>query len=268
MARPRGAHVNTPLARQDALTRIDSVPQFNRFFHVHAMTFPTSSNVRRVFASALCATFFAASFAGAADLGLSVDAGTTGIGGHLTVPVLSSVNLRVGANDLSHSFGRQVNRVDYDFGATLRTVDLLADWYVFPTSKFRVTAGAVYNASKIDALALTDSNGNYRISGRTYSGALVGKVFGKVDFRKTAPYLGIGWGNAIGPGDKWRFTADLGATFQGRPGVSLANSGCTAGVVACGMLASGVAAQQASLADDLDSFRVYPVLRIGVSYQF
>lgn len=204
----------------------------------------------------------------ATDLGLSLDAGTTGVGAHLTMPLVPSINFRTGMNYLSHSFGRSVNDLDYDLKLKLHTVDLLADWYVSPASQFRVTGGAIYNNSRFDALALTDANGNYRVNGRTYPGALVGKVSGKIDFRKTAPYLGIGWGNAIGPGSKWRFNADLGAIFQGQPKVRLSNTGCTAPAPACAMLAADVSAQQDSLADDVDSFRVYPVLRVGLSYQF
>jgi len=214
------------------------------------------------------AVLLTASLAQATDLGVSVDAGTTGVGAHLTAPLLASVNLRAGMNFLSHSFDRDVKGLDYDLKLRLHTVDVLADWYVVTGSQFRLTGGAVYNNSRFDALALTDAAGNYRVNGRTYPGALAGKVSGKIDFRKTAPYLGLGWGNAIGPGSKWRFNADLGATFQGQPKVHLTSSGCTAPAVACARLASDVGALQASLADDVDSFRVYPVLRVGVSYQF
>jgi len=226
------------------------------------------SQLRHCLRAAVAAALLHAALAHANDLAVSLDAGTTGLGAHLTAPLAASVNVRAGMNYLSHSFERNVNGLDYHLKLKLHTVDLLADWYVIPASRFHVTGGAVYNGSKFDALALTDSSGNYRVNGRTYPGALVGKVFGKVDFRKTAPYLGIGWGNAVGPGDKWGFQADLGALFQGKANVRLSNAGCTAIAAACAQLASDVAAQQASLADDLDSFRVYPVVRVGVSYHF
>jgi hypothetical protein len=204
----------------------------------------------------------------AADLGVSLDAGTTGIGAHLTVPVTPAFNVRAGMNYLNYNTDRNAGGVDYDLKLKLHTFDLLADWYVVPGSLFRVTGGAVYNNTSFDALALPDSRGNYTLNGRSYSAAQVGKLSGTIDFRKTAPYLGIGWGNAVGPGGKWRFVADLGATFQGKPKVRLTNTGCTAITAACTLLANDIAQEQAELADDIDSVRVYPVLRVGISYQF
>lgn len=213
-------------------------------------------------------TLWLAASSQAADLGLSLEAGTTGVGAHLTVPLAPSLNIRTGMNYLHYTSDRSAGGVDYDLKLKLHTVDLLADWYLSPGSLFRVTGGAVYNNTAFDALALPDSRGNYNLNGRSYSAAQVGKLSGKVDFRKAAPYLGIGWGNAVGPGSKWRFNADLGATFQGKPKVRLTNTGCTAVSAACTLLANDIASEQAELADDLDALRVYPVLRAGISYQF
>jgi len=81
-----------------------------------------------------------------------------------------------------------------------------------------------------------------------------------------AGYAGATTG--VGPGGKWRFNADVGAAFQGKPKVRLVHTGCTAVPVACAMLARDVADEQNALADDLDALRVYPVLRVGVSYPF
>lgn len=204
----------------------------------------------------------------AADLGVSLDAGSTGIGAHLTVPVAPTFNVRAGMNYLKYNTDRRSGGVDYDLKLKLHTLDLLADWYVVPGSAFRISAGAVYNNTSFDALALPNAAGNYTLNGRAYPAAQVGKLSGKVDFRKTAPYLGIGWGNAVGPGNKWRLSADLGATFQGQAAVRLTNTGCTAVTAACTMLANDIAQEQAQLADDLDGLRVYPVLRVGITYQF
>jgi len=218
--------------------------------------------------AALSTSLLLASASHAADLGVSLDAGTTGIGAHLTVPVAPSVHVRAGMNYLKYNTDRQAGGVDYDIKLKLHTIDLLADWYVVPGSQFRVSAGAIYNNNAFDAVALPDASGNYRLNGRAYPAALVGKLTGTIDFRKTAPYLGIGWGNAVGPGSNWRFTADLGASFQGEAKVRLTNTGCTALSAACTLLANDIARSQADLADDLDALRVYPVVRVGISYRF
>jgi hypothetical protein len=223
----------------------------------------------RIPAIALLATgLFMTGAAQAAPVDVSLDAGTTGIGGHASFPLAPSVNVRAGMNYLNHTFDRNAGGVDYDLKLKLHTVDVLADWFVAPGSQFRISGGAVYNGNNFDALALPNTSGNYTLNGRTYSAAQVGKLSGKIDFRKTAPYLGIGWGNPVAAGSKWRFNADLGATFQGKAKVRLTNTGCTAITAACTLLANDIAREQAELSNDLDDIRVYPVLRVGISYQF
>lgn len=216
----------------------------------------------------ILSTLLLAGTAHATDVGVSIDAGTTGIGGHISLPLSPSVNVRAGMNYLSHTFNRSAGDVDYDLKLKLHTVDLLADWYVSPGSQFRISGGAVYNGNSVDALALPNSSGNYRLNGRSYSAAQVGKLSGDIKFRKTAPYLGIGWGNPLAAGSTWKFNADLGATFHGKARVSLTNTGCTAITAACTLLANDIAREQIELSDDLDDIRVYPVLRVGLSYQF
>lgn len=75
-------------------------------------------------------------------------------------------------------------------------------------------------------------------------------------------------GNPLAAGSKGTFNADLGATFRGRARVRLSNTGCTAITAACTLLANDVAREQVELSDDHDDIRVYPVLRVGLDYQF
>ncbi len=45
-------------------------------------------------------------------------------------------------------------------------------------------------------------------------------------------------------------------------------SGCTAPALVCTQIASDVAAENAKLADEVKDFKLYPVVRVGVSYRF
>ncbi|NMM28292.1 MAG: hypothetical protein HHJ12_13635 [Glaciimonas sp.] len=183
------------------------------------------------------------------------------------MPVQPQLNARVGLNYLDYSYSGATSSVDYDFKLKLTTVDALLDYY--PTSSnFRLTGGLVYNGNKITANAKSNATGSYTLNNKIYDAASAGKIDGKIDFRKVAPYLGIGWGNAVAQDGGWGFTSDLGVMFQGSPDTSLTNSGCTALQAICTDLANSVAVENVSLADKASKFKAYPVLRVGLSYKF
>ena len=136
-------------------------------------------------------------------------------------------------------------------------------------SSFHLSAGLVYNGGKFDAKGKPNNGGAYLINGVSYRAADVGILDGRLVYGKAAPYLGIGWGNALGAGAGWHFTSDLGGFYQGKGEASLANSGCTAPSAVCQAVARDVAAEQASFARQIsDVPRIYPVLRAAVSYRF
>jgi hypothetical protein len=208
----------------------------------------------------------AANSAFANDIAATVGLGTTGLGLHLSTPLMPKLNARVGVNYADYSYDGNTSDVQYDFKLKLASVDALLDYHPFDGA-FRLSGGLVYNGNSIDANAKPNGNGTYTINGRTYSAAEVGGLSGKIDFRKTAPYLGIGWGNAVKAAG-WGFGMDLGVTFQGSPKTQLASNGCTASARDCAQLADDVAVENARLAEEVKEFKAYPVIRVGVSYRF
>lgn len=220
----------------------------------------------KVLVSILVAGLATAHAASASDIGTSIDLGTTGLGLHVTMPVVSKLNARLGVNVAKYNYDGSTSDVDYDFKLKLATVDALLDYHPFDGA-FRISGGAVYNGNKIDARSKPNAAGTYRINGNLYSAAAVGDLTGKIDFRKVSPYLGIGFGNAAKAAG-WGFAMDLGVTFQGSPKTNLASTGCTISTAVCGQLARDVAAESADLADKADDFKLYPVIRLGVSYRF
>lgn len=204
----------------------------------------------------------------AANAGISAEVGTTGLGLRLTLPVAERLNARIGFGALSYSGSRTVDDVEYDAKLKLNTIDAVLDFYPVAQSGFRVTGGVAYNGNKLDVTARSTSNNEYVFNGTTYNAALAGEVDGRVDFRKTAPYLGIGWGNAAREGTGWSFTSDFGVLFQGSARTSLASRDCQLGTALCTQLAGDLQAENEELRDKADSFRFFPVVRIGVSYRF
>jgi hypothetical protein len=202
-----------------------------------------------------------------AQVGVSADIGTTGFGLHLSAPLQEHLNARIGVNYLNYSYSGNTSNVDYDFKLKLTSLEALLDWFPMQ-GPFRVSAGLVYNGNQIDAVGKSNNNGTYTLNGNTYNADNAGRIDGKVDFRKVAPYVGIGWGNALAKDKGWGFTSDLGVLFQGSPNTSLVSSGCTLDAALCTRLENDVAAENVKLRDKADSFKFYPVVRVGISYKF
>ncbi len=222
---------------------------------------------KTILAVATTSLLFIASAANA-DIGVSAEIGTTGAGLHLTLPMSDNLNARLGVNAFSYSYDGSTSDVDYDFKLKMQTFDVLADYYPFTGSGFRLSGGLVYNGNRIDAHAIPNANGTYTINDRTYSANTAGSLNGSIDFRKISPFLGIGWGNAIAKDSNLSFTADLGVIFQGAANTTLSNSGCSADTATCAQLASDLVAENGKLHDKASRYDVYPVVRVGLSYKF
>ncbi|KLU38255.1 hypothetical protein AB595_04090 [Massilia sp. WF1] len=181
----------------------------------------------------------------------------------------SNLNGRFGANMFNHDFDRSTNGVDYAIKGKLRTFDVLFDWYVREGSPFHLTGGLVYNGNRFDASAQANQFGKLTLNGNTYTAADIGILKGRIDYRKAAPYLGIGWGNAlVTNAGHWSFNADLGAFYQGNPNVDLGSYGCTVSKDTCDALFKDVAAERLRLKDDVSGFKLYPVARASLNYGF
>jgi hypothetical protein len=197
---------------------------------------------------------------------VALKGGTTGAGVEITTPILENINLRVGINGYNYSTSGSKSNIDYDIDLKLLTVDLLADYYPIKSSQFRLTGGIMYNGNKLDMTGNAASAGTFTFNGVSYTTAQVGSVDATVDFNKIAPYLGIGWGNAVKSAG-WNFIADLGVMFQGTPKSDISVNTTLTGATRTALL-NNVAAEQSKLDDDLSGYEYYPVATVGVSYRF
>jgi hypothetical protein len=202
-----------------------------------------------------------------ADVAVSVGAGTTGVGVHLVVPMETYLNGRFGINYLDHDRTDNAGNLEYNFKTTLQTYDILFDWYPL-SPQFHVTAGLVYNNNQVRANARPNASGTYTINGTTYSSTDFTSLAADIEYHKAAPYLGVGWGNALTANRKWNLKLDVGAFIQGKPQTNLVALGCTTSTAICNKLTADTKAENAKLADDFNSYRAYPVVRLSASYAF
>jgi hypothetical protein len=197
------------------------------------------------------------------DMALGIKIGTLGIGAEMTFGLLPQLNARVGINGFSYGYDAAVEEIDYDFDLNLFSGSLLADWH-FLGGAFRVTGGLVLNRNELDLQAST-SRDRYIIDDVAYSVDDIGKLRGTIDFNTISPYLGIGWGNAVGGNSRICFFMDLGVLFQGSPKADLSVTGP---VGSDADFQRHLRNEEKEIEDETDKYTLYPVISIGVAYKF
>jgi hypothetical protein len=206
---------------------------------------------------------------GRAEVAIAAKAGTLGAGVELTLGVVEQLNLRAGLNGYTYAERRQASGIEYDGEAKLRTGTALLDWH--PGGRgFRLTAGLVYNDTTVEGSSLPPRSGFYDIGGVPVPVDLVGTLDAKAEFDPVAPYVGLGWGNAVAAGTRIDFFVDLGLIYQGKADVTLIPiipSGSPILTTPGALQALGVLLrrEEAELEEDVNDYDLYPVLAIGLS---
>jgi len=202
--------------------------------------------------------------AGCADIGglaISGKSGTLGFGGELTTGVAPDVNVRVGINALDFDYDGEIEDNEYDIGLDFSSFSALVDYYIFQGS-FRISSGVVSLNHELALDAKLDEN--LDIGDGDYTPAQIGTLSGSVEIDDVAPYVGIGWGNTLGRNKRWGFYTDFGVAFAGSPNAKLSATG--AGAVPG--LPADLAKEEDEIQDELDAFRFYPVLSMGLFFRF
>jgi hypothetical protein len=197
------------------------------------------------------------------DLAVGAKAGTLGIGGEATLGILPGLNVRTGYNAHNYDGTTTRDNIAYNYRLRLGSLPLLIDLHPFPTSGFRFSGGLIVNNNKVDATG--KPQGSYTIGGTTYTAAQVGNLTGRIEFNSTAPYAGIGWGNAVAKGLPLTVCIDAGVMFQGIPKVSLSANGTLA---SDSTFKANLAKEEATIRDTTDNLKYYPVVSLGLAYRF
>ncbi len=203
---------------------------------------------------------------------LGASASTLGAGVELTAGLGRQLNARFGLQGFQYSERREVDDIEYDAEAQLRSVKALLDWHP-GGGGFRLTGGLLYNATEVEGSSLTPASGIYEIGNIEVPAALLGTLDAKVEFDPVVPYAGLGWGNPLGAGGRFGLALDLGVVFQGEPEVTLTpvfapNSPIPEIPGGAQLLAIALAQEERNIEEDIQEYDLYPVLGLTLWYRF
>lgn len=220
-----------------------------------------SASIHRHLATA-CSLAVAGLFATAAQAGeLYTGIGLPGVGIGYAQPLSERFTLRGDLYTLgSRSKSTVEEGIAYDGDYKLHRGALLADWFPFAGS-FRISAGAAFNSYRI-TLDASGAGGSITIGDRTYTTTAADGLKVQIQFPKTTPYVGFGWGHHMGSG--WRFSADVGAAI-GRAKLTATPRGQLA---AEPDIQANIDKELAELRDGVGKVRAIPQLSIGFGYSF
>ena len=222
-----------------------------------------------LFASLVAFGCASSAFANTGDIAIGAKASTLGFGVEVTVGLTPCLNVRGGYNGYNYTGSTSQNQINYDYKLSLGSYPVLLDWYPFEHSGFRLSPGVIFNNNKVTATGTSAQVVNFSIGGDTYSTTQIGSLTGSVDFDKTVPYAGLGWGNAVGKGSGLSFVFDLGVMFQGTPKVALNASNLQNNpAIVQTAIQTSINKEIADLKDKTDKFKYYPVVSIGLAYGF
>jgi hypothetical protein len=202
--------------------------------------------------------------AAAADgrLTVGVSAGTYGIGPELAYRANTHVGMRLSGGFFSRSQSLDADDIDYDARLKLNSIGVALDLYPF-RGGFRVSAGGRINNNRIGLLGNPKSS--VEIGDVMYTPAQVGTLAGTVQGKRFAPTLTIGYGGKLAPGFVMGF--ELGVMTQGAPQIDQLRS--TGGTLSTNQaFLSELEKERRSAEDDIDSFRLWPVIQLHLLYRF
>src|SRR5579859_2171264 len=218
--------------------------------------------MKRVLLSCLLAALLLPGSAFASDFGLDAHVSTLGLGGELNYSINSYFTARVDFDHYNYNYSGTKEQITYDFKLHLKSYSAMLDWHPF-AGVFRVTGGYFQNNNEIIAVAVPQTT--YTINGNTYNSSQVTTLTGDITFNKNVPYFGIGWSTLGTESTGLGVTFDVGVLMQGSPTVRLTATGSATTNTT---FKNDLAAEQTKVQGDLNNYKSYPVISLGLMYRF
>ncbi len=193
---------------------------------------------------------------------LAIKASTLGGGIEVERSFSDSIGGRVGGNYYSTNYSGTEDDIEYTFDVTLKSLSFIFDWHPFKNA-FKVSTGALYNGNSINGDAKSAST--YEIGDNTFTTAEIGDLEAEITFNTVTPYLGIGWDTSFGKNKAFGFLIELGAVYQGTPEVNFEADGTLKNNP---ILLAELSKEEDNLQKDLNNYKYYPVVSVGIGYRF
>ena len=203
---------------------------------------------------------------------------TLGAGIETAVPLAAKANLRGGVNFFQYN--RAITNDGIHYAGQLQFRSAEAHFDFFPFGGFHVSPGVLfYNGNQLTASASVPGGQNFTLNGTAYQSDSTNPVTGtgKLDFVKVSPSIMMGFGNLIPrSGRHYSFLFEVGGAYQGsaRVALNLTGSVCdTATGTICTptsdpTVQANVLAQQQKIRNDINPYRFFPVISLGVGFNF
>jgi hypothetical protein len=208
---------------------------------------------------------FTASAASAQDssgnASVGVTAGTLGIGPEAGYRFNERFGVRANATFLSVSHDFDSDDVNYEGKINLKSFGAVLDFYPFGGG-FRVSAGARINGNK--ARLTATPTGDTEVGDEVYTAAQIGTITGRADVKDFAPQLTIGYGGGLSSG--LSFGIEAGALFQG--GIRIREFTSNGTLANDADFRAELENERRELQDDVNGYKVYPIVQLGAKYRF
>jgi hypothetical protein len=212
-------------------------------------------------------------------MGIGVKISTLGAGIEVATPLALKFNMRGGFNMFRYSRPITNNGIHYTGQLHFQSAEAHLDWFLL--GGFHISPGVLfYNGNQVTATASVPGGNTFSVGGTSYESDPAAPVTGtgKMDFVKVSPSIMLGIGNLIPRnGRHVSFLFEVGGAYQGsaRVALNLAGNICAPGILAtCHSIASdstaqaNILAQQVKIQNDVNPYRFFPVLSLGVGFNF
>ena len=208
---------------------------------------------------------------------LAVKADSLGLGAELATPLSRSLNLRVGASLANLGYAFNIDGINYNIGAHLKSGTGTIDW--FPRhGGFHISPGVLYFESTVGGSANVPAGQYFSLGDSSYLNSIDDPVAGTASLkyaRKISPMLLLGFGNLLPrSGRHLSVPLEFGAAYTGLPviDVKLAGTACTAS--GCFNAATDPNTQNnlrqelSQINSQLKPYPFYPIISLGLAYRF
>jgi hypothetical protein len=197
------------------------------------------------------------------QVGLAARASTLGIGAELSFRAGGNVGIRLGGNYLQFSRDATIENINYRVTPHFENGTVILDLHPFGGA-FHFSGGVLLNYDEGELIATLAHD--IQIGGQVYTPQQVGSLTGAVTFKRTAPYLGIGFAGR----SRIAVLFDVGVGFTGKPQIELVGDTNLTGAEKA-QFDANVEQERVEVEAEVNKrkyLRYHPVVSLGIKFGF